>query len=282
MSIKPVPDALVMTDLSVRLGSHSVLDRISLTIQANTFTGVLGTNGAGKTTLFRAILGLVPLASGAIQLFGDEIRRGNADIGYLPQARNLGTHIRLSCRAYLQSAWQGQNWGFAFGTAGVQRAIDEALDLTGSRALANRPINELSGGERQRVLIAQSLMGSPKLLILDEPLISLDPARQHDVIRLVRAIQQELKLTVLFSAHELNPLLGALDGVLYLGRGKAALGTVDEVVTGPVLSRLYNTDIEVIRIRERIFVMAGSCDLEQDAHLHDHDHAGHTHGHHHG
>ena len=272
--------ALQIENLTIRLGGHMILESISLEIHTGDFIGVLGTNGAGKTTLFKAILGLVAPETGQIKLFGEPIRRGNAYIGYLPQARSLASHIRLSCHDYLKSAWYGQNWGFSFGNSEAERTIDAALALTDAKALAHRPINELSGGERQRVLIAQSLMGRPKLLILDEPLISLDPARQHDVIRLVRSLQQELKLTVLFSAHELNPLLGALDRVLYLGRGKAALGTVDAVVTGPVLSKLYATDIEVIRVNNRIFVMAGNSDLEQDAHLHEHD--GHDHGHSHG
>ena len=277
--------ALEIQHLTIRRGENLIFESISLEIQTGNFVGVLGTNGAGKTTLFKAILGLVRPDSGQIKLFGKNVRRGNADIGYLPQARNLASHIRLSCHDYLHSAWNGQNWGFHLnGRTAADRAIAHALYLTGSSALATRPINELSGGERQRILIAQSLMGAPKLLILDEPLISLDPARQQDVIRLVRQIQQEMKLTVLFSAHELNPLLGVLDRVLYLGHGKAALGTVDEVVTGPVLSRLYNTDIEVIRVNNRIFVMAGSSELEQDAHLHEHEdeHHGHSHGHSHG
>ena len=107
------------------------------------------------------------------------------------------------------------------------------------RELARRPLAEMSGGERQRLLLAQALVGRPRLLLLDEPLISLDPHHQRAVVELVKSLQAELGITVLFSAHELNPLLGALDRVLYLGRGQAALGTVDEVITGPVLSRLY-------------------------------------------
>ena len=113
------------------------------------------------------------------------------------------------------------------------------------------------GGERQRLLLAQALIGRPRLLLLDEPLISLDPHHQHAVVALARSLQAELGLTVLFSAHDLNPLLGALDRVLYLGHGQAALGTVDEVVTGPVLSRLYGSRIDVVRLGGRIFVMAG-------------------------
>jgi len=93
------------------------------------------------------------------------------------------------------------------------------------------------------------------------------------VIDMVRQIGRELQMTVLFSAHEINPLLGAIDRVLYLGRSHAALGSVDEVITGPVLSNLYGSEIEVVRLHGRIFVMSTSGqDLEHDAHQHDHDH----------
>jgi len=86
---------------------------------------------------------------------------------------------------------------------------------------------------------------------------------------------------VLFSAHELNPLLNALDRVLYLGNGVAALGSVDEVITGPVLSRLYGSPIEVMRVKGRIFVMSGDVEVEKHDHGHEHEHP-HEHEHDHG
>ncbi|MGA9864989.1 MAG: ABC transporter ATP-binding protein, partial [Acetobacteraceae bacterium] len=144
------------------------------------------------------------------------------------------------------------------------------LALVGAEALAARPVSDLSGGERQRLLLAQALLGSPRLLLLDEPLISLDPRHQQEVVALVRRVQRHLGIAVLFSAHELNPLLGALDRVLYLGGGHAALGAVEEVITGPVLSRLYGAEIEVVRAAGRVFVMAGGHDVEHDAHRHSH------------
>jgi zinc/manganese transport system ATP-binding protein len=149
--------------------------------------------------------------------------------------------------------------------------------LVGATSLARRPLAETSGGERQRLLLAQALIGHPKLLLLDEPLISLDPHHARAVVELVKALQVELGLTVLFSAHELNPLLGALSRVLYLGRGQAALGSVDEVITGPVLSRLYGSKIEVVRLNGRIFVMSGQHDVQHDEHRHD-DQEAHHHG----
>jgi zinc/manganese transport system ATP-binding protein len=90
------------------------------------------------------------------------------------------------------------------------------------------------------------------------------------VVELTRSLQKELGIAVLFSAHEINPLLDALDRVLYLGSGHAALGAVDEVISGPVLSRLYGSKIEVVRVNGRIFVMSGGYDVERDAHQHDH------------
>jgi zinc/manganese transport system ATP-binding protein len=123
------------------------------------------------------------------------------------------------------------------------------------------------------LLLAQALIGRPKLLLLDEPLISLDPHHQRTVVRLARRLQAELRIAVLFSSHELNPLLGAIDRVLYLGGGHAALGTVDEVITTPVLSRLYGSRIDVVRLEGRIFVMSEGYDMERDEHRHEqHDH----------
>ena len=141
--------------------------------------------------------------------------------------------------------------------------------MTREQARPAAPIGELSGGERQRVLLSQALLGRPRLLLLDEPLISLDPAHQKSVVEIARRLRDELKIALVFSAHELNPLVNAIDRVLYLGAGAAVIGPVDEVVTGPVLSRLYGSEIEVIRVKDRYFVMAGGVDVEAEAHRHD-------------
>ena len=253
--------AIVLDGVTLRLGGRIVLDRISLEIADGEFVGVLGPNGAGKTTLMRAILGLVPAASGRITVHGRPVRRGNRLIGYMPQLRG-DTAWRLSGRVVVAAAAQGHRWGLPVLDRQARLAVDEALDLVGARTLADRPVMELSGGERQRLLLAQSLLGRPRLLLLDEPLISLDPHRQGEVVRLVRQLQRELGLAVLFSAHELNPLLGALDRVLYLGNGRASLGSVDDVITAPVLSRLYGAPIEVMRSGGRIFVISGEREEE--------------------
>ena len=260
--------AIELRDVRLALGGRTVLEGVSLAIGASEFVGVLGPNGAGKTTLMRAILGLVPPRRGCIQVLGRPAVRGNPAVGYMPQTRaaaqGTNTGTRLSGWDFVAGVVQGHRLGLpVLGKAG-RAEVERALDLVGARDLARRPLTELSGGERQRLLLAQALIGRPRLLLLDAPLLSLDPRHQRSVVELVRQLQVQLGMAVLFSAHDLNPLLGAVDRVLYLGRGQAALGTVDEVITGPILSRLYGSEIEVVRLRGRVFVMAGGHDVECD------------------
>lgn len=254
----------------MKLGGRVVLEDVNLNIRPNEFVGVLGPNGAGKTTLMRAVLGLLPPDRGSIRVFGQVAARGNPAIGYMPQVRGSVASLRLSGWDFVASVRNGHKIGWLHTDRAGRAEIDRVLALVGASAHARRPLMELSGGERQRLLLAQALIGDPRMLLLDEPLMSLDPHHQRDVVELVKALQVELGIAVLFSAHELNPLLGALDRVLYLGRGHAAIGAVDEVVTGPVLSQLYGSEIEVVHLNGRIFVMSGGHNVEGEAHRHEH------------
>jgi zinc/manganese transport system ATP-binding protein len=261
-------NAIELREVSLTLGGRVVLAGVSLDIATGEFVGVLGPNGSGKTTLMRAVLGLVPPSRGTVHVLGRAATRGNAAVGYMPQVRGAVGSMHLSGWDFVASVVNGHRLGLPFPGKAERAEIDRALDLVGVRELARRPLAEISGGERQRLQLAQALIGRPRLLLFDEPLISLDPRHGHEVIALVKSLQLELGITVLFSAHELNPLLGAIDRVLYLGRGQAALGTVDEVITGSVLSRLYGSEIEVVRLRGRIFVVSGDYPVERSAHRH--------------
>jgi zinc/manganese transport system ATP-binding protein len=267
---------------TIRIGGRTVLADASFAINAGEFIGVLGPNGAGKTTLMRAILGLLPPSAGTLRVFGRAPQRGDRGIGYLPQVRTVLPDLALRGLDFIASSLHGERWGLPSLSASDRAMIEATLDAVGARDLANRPMSDMSGGERQRLLLAQSLIGSPQLLLLDEPLISLDARHQEVAIDVVRKVCRERGITVLFSAHELNQLLGTLDRVLYLGNGRAVLGTVEQVITAPVLSALYDTDIEVVRAGGHIFVMSRGRDVEAADHLHDHDdgHGGHEHHHH--
>jgi zinc/manganese transport system ATP-binding protein len=263
-----VISAVAFSGVTLALGGRTVLENLELDIGEGLFVGVLGPNGAGKTTLLRAILGLVQPASGHIAIFGAPVRRGQASIGYMPQARGSSGDLRLSGRAFIAAAAGGTVWGLPRLSPAQRADVERVIDLVEARPYADRPFGALSGGERQRLMLAQALLGAPRLLLLDEPLSNLDPHRQAASIALVRDLQRRLGITVLFSAHDLNPLLPALDQVLYLGGGQAALGSVAQVVNGPTLSRLYGAPIEVVRVQGRIFVMAGGFEVERCTHVH--------------
>ena len=262
---------------TIRIGGRNVLADASFAINTGEFIGVLGPNGAGKTTLMRAILGLLPPSAGTLRVFGHAPQRGDRTIGYLPQVRTVLPDLRVRGLDFIGSSVHGERWGLPKLTHADRAMIEATLDAIGAHELSQRPLSEMSGGERQRLLLAQALIGNPKLLLLDEPLISLDARHQEVAIVVVRKACRERGITVLFSAHELNQLLGTLDRVLYLGNGQAALGTVEQVVTAPVLSALYGTDIQVLRADGHIFVMSRGHDMEHADHLH--DHGGHEHHH---
>jgi len=272
---------IALDDATLAIGGRIVLEGVNFAIEPGEFIGVLGPNGAGKTTLMRAILGLIPPRAGSIRVFGHAPRRGDAAIGYVPQVRTTLPDMPISGRDFIASSLHGERWGVPSVSRAEHKMIEETLAAIGARDLAGRALSDMSGGERQRLLLAQALLGEPRLLLLDEPLINLDHRHQEAVIDLVRDFSRKRNVTVLFSAHELNQLIGALDRVLYLGNGHAALGTVEEVVTTPVLSRLYGAEIEVVRADGHIFVLSRGRDVERSDHLHDHDHGhGHDHQHH--
>jgi len=252
---------------SLALGGRTILHDLDFSLPQGAFIGVLGPNGAGKTTLLRAMLGLVLPASGSITMLGRSAASGRPRIGYMPQARSPHSDLRLSGRDLVAAA-AGRIWSFGPLSRAARRGVDDAITLVDAAAYADRSVSTLSGGERQRLLLAQALLGSPHMLLLDEPLSSLDPHHQATTIDLVKRLQKRLGITVCFTAHELNPLLPALDHVLYLGNGEAALGSVAEVVTPEVLSRLYGTRIEVLHVQGRIFVMADGHAVERDSHVH--------------
>jgi zinc/manganese transport system ATP-binding protein len=273
-------NAIELEHVTLAVGGRDVLVDTSFAIRRGEFIGVLGPNGAGKTTLMRAILGLLPPRAGSLSVFGRAPRRGEPDIGYLPQVRTVVPNLRVRGFDFIASSVHGERFGLPLLSRADRAMIAKTLAAVGAGDLATRPLSDISGGERQRLLLAQALLGEPKLLLLDEPLISLDYRYQEAVIDLVRRFARERNATVLFSAHELNQLIGTLDRVLYLGNGHAALGTVAEVATAPVLSQLYGTDIQVVQADGHIFVHSRGRDVERADHAHDDGHGHHDHHHH--
>jgi zinc/manganese transport system ATP-binding protein len=258
--------ALELNRVTLARGGRTIVSDVNATIAMGEFIGILGPNGAGKTSLLHAILGLLTPSSGDIRLLGARIARGNRDVGYLPQQRRELADLHIRGWDFVACALRGERWGLPWRGRSDRSEVDWAINAVEAGALAARTVRELSGGELQRLLLAQALLGRPHVLMLDEPLLNLDPRFQDAAVALVRTLARTLGITVLFTAHDLNPLLGAMDRVLYLGHGRSAIGSVDEVITSAVLSNLYQTDIEVVRLWDRIIVVSGHGPLESQIH----------------
>jgi zinc/manganese transport system ATP-binding protein len=269
--------AVQLTGAEVRIGGRQILNDLSLTIEPGEFVAVLGPNGAGKSTLMKSILGLVPLAGGTVRVLGRSPHRARAEIGYLPQRQSFDRTTRIRGSDLVQLGLDGARWGVPVAltpTARRRRAqerecVREVIALVGATAYARRPIGELSGGEQQRLLIAAALVRRPRLLILDEPLDSLDLPNQSAVAGLVRRIASEQRVAVLLVAHDVNPLLGHLDRVVYLAAGHAVSGTVREVITTEQLTALYGAPVEVLETTDGRVVVVGQPEAP---HHHGHRH----------
>jgi zinc/manganese transport system ATP-binding protein len=270
--------AVALDHAVIRVGGREILSEVSLTIGHGEFVAVLGPNGAGKSTLMKAILGLVPLAGGSVDVLGRSPQQARGRIGYLPQRQSFDTSTRVRGVDLVTLGLDGARWGIpvpvtprARRRRRVERQrVDEVIALVGASAYADRAIGELSGGEQQRLLIATALVRRPQLLILDEPLDSLDLPNQAAVAGLIRRIATAEDVAVLLVAHDVNPLAAYLDRVVYLAGGRALCGEVEEVITAETLSALYGTKVEVLRTSDGRLVVVGQPE------------APHHHGHRHG
>jgi zinc/manganese transport system ATP-binding protein len=246
---------------SVCVGGRVLWSGVDLDVGAGEFVAVLGPNGVGKSTLLNVLLGVLPAAGGEVRVLGREPGRAGERVGYLPQRRSFDAGLRMRGTDIVRLGWDGDRWGvplpWGAGHKAVRKRIAEVIELVGASAYAHRPVGQCSGGEQQRLLIAQALVRRPGLLLLDEPLDSLDLPNQAAVAALIGRICREEGVTVLMVAHDVNPILSRLDRVMYLAEGGAVCGTPAEVITGPVLSVLYGTPIEVLRTSDGRPVVVG-------------------------
>lgn len=262
---------LSITGAALRRDGAELWAGLDLTVGAGELIAVLGPSGSGKTTLLRAILGLDRLSEGTITALGQRVSRpGNRLVGYVPQQRPLPPEAAMRGRDLVALGVSGHRFGFPIPRRGERRRVDELVEAVGAEGFADRPIGMLSGGEQQRLRIGQALADDPRLLLCDEPLTSLDLANQQAVIGLIDRHRRRTGAGVLLVTHDINPLLGVVDRILYIAHGRFTLGTVDEVLTTEVLSALYGAPVYVLRAGGRL-VVVGAPDAEGDHHHHDHD-----------
>jgi zinc/manganese transport system ATP-binding protein len=244
----PVQSKIITAEnLAAGYENNIVWHDASFTINRGEFVAVIGPNGAGKTTLFRLLLGLQRPSGGSIKIFDSEPKRGNPQIGYVPQRHMIDSETNVESLELVHLAFCGHQWGFHLSAKADRKAALIALEAVGATELAHQSLNALSGGELQRIFLAEALVSKPSVLLLDEPLANLDIRRERDLLQLVNNVVRSRDVTALLIAHNINPLLPFLDKVIYIANGKVATGKPNEVLTSEVLSALYGVQIEVLR-----------------------------------
>ena len=250
------PDDVVvrLQGAAVRAGGRTLWSGVDLTVRAGEFVAVLGPNGVGKSTLVKALLGTVPLSAGSAEVLGAPPGEAGDRIGYLPQRRSFDPDLWVRGVDVVRLGLDGARWGVPLpgqtlwsARARAERdRVREVIARVGAQAYADRPVGQLSGGEQQRLLIAQALASRPRLLLLDEPLDSLDLPNPSAVAGLVAELWH---------------------------RAGVAAGTPAEVVTGDTLTRLYGTPVEVLTTSDGRLVVVGQPEApayHSDRHAHEH------------
>ncbi|QYH34915.1 metal ABC transporter ATP-binding protein [Salinibacterium sp. M195] len=254
MTFPAAPAVLSIRNGVLGFGSRTLWSGLDLDVAPGEFVAVLGSNGSGKSSLLKAILGQQKLDAGTITVAGHPVRRGDRCIGYIPQQKLAGPGTPLRGRDLVTLGVNGHRFGVPTLPRSVKVRVDELIAAVGATEYASNPIGSLSGGEQQRLRVAQSLAADPVLLLCDEPLLSLDLQHQRGVSELIDRRRREHNTAVIFVTHDVNPVLGMVDRILYLAGGKFTIGTPDEVLRSEVLTELYGTPVEVVRVGGRVMV----------------------------
>jgi zinc/manganese transport system ATP-binding protein len=273
-----VPDEPVvqLSAAAAQVGGNTIWSGVDITVGHGEFVAILGPNGSGKSTLLKVLLGLQPVAAGAVRVLGSPPGRHNREIRYLPQRRAFDADVRIRGVDIVRLGLDGDRWGTPVpllsrllrpaAYRARQEQIAAVIDLVGASGYAHRPIGQCSGGEQQRLLIAQALIRGPRLLVLDEPLDSLDVPSQAGISALIQRVCREQGVAVMLVAHDVNPILTYLDKVVYVAGGTAVAGTPADVITADTLTRLYGTPIDVLHDRNGRLVVVGQRDVPAEHH----------------
>ena len=254
-------------DAAAAFGGRTIWEHATFQIRPGEFIAMIGPNGCGKSTLLRMILGQVSAAAGNVQVLGAQPHLGHSAVGFVPQRRELASGLAIRGRDLVLLGIEGSRWGFGWPSAAARQQADWALEAVHAREFAGEPMGVLSSGEQQRLLIAQVLAPELKILLLDEPLTSLDLRSQHEIVSLVDGLRRRQGMAVLFVSHDLNPVLPVVDRVLYFLNRCPVCGGVDEVVQPELLSHLFGTPVQVCRTHEGGRLVHGAIHRRRDEHI---------------
>lgn len=223
--------------VSYDYGQDMILDDISFSVEEGDLLGIIGPNGAGKTTLFNCMLGLVEGYRGKIEIFGEDIRKNRRkvlqQIGYVPQKKSIE-------EGFPATVWEIVSLGAAATRKPSREKVIWALETVGMVDYGKRRIGELSGGQQQRVFIAKALVNDPRLLILDEPATAIDVEAQNKFYSLVKKLNKENHITIIWSSHDLEAINSLANKVACINRSMFFHGNSHEFFENPELLKKYS------------------------------------------
>ncbi len=254
---EPATSPLAIRDLTVAYHRKPVLWDIEFEIPKGSLVGIVGPNGAGKSTLLKAIMGLVPVASGKVEIFGNPYGKTRQRVGYVPQKESVDWDFPVTALDVVaMGLYKKIGWCIPVGKTHRTQAL-QAMESVGIADLANRQISELSGGQQQRTFLARALVQDADLYLMDEPFAAVDAATENAIIKMLREMKEEGK-TALVIHHDLQTVPSYFDHVILLNMRVVADGPVEEVFHQENLNKTYGGRLtlldevsEAMRRRER-------------------------------
>jgi len=237
--------AFEIHDMTVAYHRRPVLWDIDLEIPEGKLVGIVGPNGAGKTTLIKAALGLVPLASGKVEIYGKSYQQQRRLVGYVPQRESVDWDFPVTVRDVVLMGTYGQLGWFRRPGKTQHAVADRCLQQVGIFHLAHRQIRQLSGGQQQRVFLARALAQEAQLYFLDEPFAGVDAATEAAIIELLQTLRSTSK-TVLVVHHDLQTVREYFDYVILLNMRLVACGPVATAFTNENLQMTYGGRLTIL------------------------------------
>ncbi|MCH2596749.1 MAG: metal ABC transporter ATP-binding protein [Pirellulales bacterium] len=237
--------ALEIHDMTVAYHRRPVLWDIDMQIPEGKLVGIVGPNGAGKTTLIKAALGLVPLASGKVEIYAKSYQQQRHLVGYVPQRESVDWDFPVTVRDVVLMGTYGHLGWFKRPGKKQYEIADRCLQQVGISQLSNRQIRQLSGGQQQRVFLARALAQNAQLYFLDEPFAGVDAATEAAIFELLQTLRSTNK-TVLVVHHDLQTVRDYFDYVILLNMRLVAYGPTETTFTNENLQKTYGGRLTIL------------------------------------
>ncbi len=232
-------------DMTVAYHKKPVLWDIDLKIPEGKLVGIIGPNGAGKTTLIKAMLGLLPKASGWVKYYGKPYEENRALVGYVPQRESVDWDFPVGVKDVVLMGLYGQIGLFKRPNKKHQAIAIQSLEKVGMAQFANRQISQLSGGQQQRVFLARALAQNSQIYLMDEPFAGVDAATEKAIIQLLNELKSQGK-TVLVVHHDLQTVTEYFDWVIMLNLRLVAAGPTEKIFTQENLHKTYGGQLTIL------------------------------------